>query len=153
MAAKPTLSTRQAGQDWLLTCTTQPSDVCRRWADEELAPIRSGVHWRIAQAPLLQSVRAMRRIGWQRLGPVLADPEVDLGWWLLPPSVGDELDSIRIITVHPADWVLDCPPVLHAVEGRTWLERPDGSGQLTDPLLLAAALGHGDARLPMEASR
>ncbi|MGW3646682.1 hypothetical protein [Streptomyces sp. NPDC000878] len=153
MAAKPTRSTKQAGQDWLLSCTTQPTDVCRQWDDEELAPFRTGAHWRAAEAPLLQSMHAMKRMGWKCLGPVLADAEANLAWWLLPPTVGDELDDIRPLTVHPAGWVLRCPPVLHAVGVRMWLERPDGSGRLTDPVLLGAAFSPGGARLSMEASR
>ena len=95
---------------------------------------------------------AIKRIGSDRLGPVLADVASERAWWLLPPGLGDELDDIGLLTVHPHGWLLRCPPVLYPVRGRVWVERPDGSGRLTDPILLGAALGPGGGpRLPAEA--
>lgn len=143
MATKPALSLRQQGQDWLLSCTTKPTDARTLWDREELAPFMTGRHWLVAEAPLLQSMHAMQRIGSKRLGPVLADVEAELAWWLLPPDVGDQLDDVRPLTVQTRGWILDCPPVLYAVDGRMWLERPDGTGRLTDPVLLGAAFGPG----------
>jgi hypothetical protein len=141
---------RRAGHEWLLSCTDRPTAVQRAWSGEELAPFPTGQHWRVAEAPLLRSVTAMRRIGSERLGPVLADVDADQAWWLLPTDVGDELDDVRQVTVRPPGWVLKCPPVLYHLNGRIWLERPDGSGRLTDPVLLGAAFGPG-GRLPAEA--
>lgn len=153
MAAKPTRSTKQAGENWLLSCTDQPTAARRNWDNEELAPFRTGAHWRAAEAPLLQSMHAMKRMGWKGLGPVLADVEANLAWWLLPTTVGDELDDARALTLRPDGWLLRCPPVLYAVGVRMWLERPDGSGRLTDPRLLGTAFSPGGARLSMEAPR
>ncbi|MEU1409583.1 transposase [Streptomyces sp. NPDC005728] len=48
--------------------------------------------------------------------------------------------------VRPAGWELQCPPVVHSLGGRWWLALPDGTGQLTDPTLLAAAFGPGGYR-------
>lgn len=138
-----TLTQRQAGQEWLLSCTDRPTAVQRAWNGEELAAFPTGEHWRVAEAPLLRSLNAMRRIGSARLGPVLADVEADRAWWLLPADVGDELDDMHQLTVRPAGWVLKCPPVLYHLSGRIWLERPDGSGRLTDPALLGAAFSPG----------
>ncbi len=143
----------QAGQDWLLTCAKHPVDVRRAWDAEELAEIPTGPHWRIAEAPIPGSLEALARIGGDRIGPVLADMRRDVAWWLLPPALTGELDGIRPLTVRPSGWVLKCPPVLHSVNLRWWLERPDGSGRLNDPVLLGAAFSPGGARLPTEASR
>lgn len=152
MAAKPARPLAQAGQDWLLSCTASPAAVQRTWASEELAAFTTGEHWRVAEAPLLPTVDALKRIGSDRLGPVLADVAVQLAWWLLPTSLDDELDDVRQLTVRPAGWILKCPPVLYSLDGRLWLERPDGSGRLTDPVLLGAALGPGGGpRLSAEA--
>lgn len=151
MAAMPTLPTQQRGQDWLLSCTDQPTTVRRLWDTEELAPFPSGRHWRVVEAPLLRSVHAMKRISSNRLGPVLADVETNRAWWLVSPSLADELDDVRALHVRPAGWVLTCPPVLYSVVGRGWLQRPDGTGRLTDPLLLGAAFGPGGSRFPAEA--
>ncbi|MET7794752.1 hypothetical protein ABZV25_13375 [Micrococcus luteus] len=97
-------------------------------------------------------MNAIKRIDPSRRGPVLSDVTQGIAWWLLPPTLGDELDDIHTITVHPRGWVLRCPPVLYPVRGRVWIERPDGSGRLTDPVLLGAALGPGGGpRLSAEA--
>lgn len=152
MATQPARRLRQAGQDWLLACTPSPTAVERAWDSEELAEYTTGTHWRVTEAPLLLSVEAMNRIGSPRLGPVLADVHAELAWWLLPTSLGDELDDVRALTIRPRGWALRCPPVLYPVDGRVWLEAPDGTGRLTDPVLLGAALGPGGGpRLPAEA--
>lgn len=152
MATTDARNRARAGETWLLSCAPDPSRVRRCWADEDLAPISSGSHWRVAETGLLRSVAAMKRIGSERLGPVLADLCNDRAWWLLPPNLGDELDDVRHLTVHPVCWRLLVPPVRLAVDDRAWLERPDGSGRLTDPTLLGAALGPGGYRLATEAS-
>lgn len=146
MATKPARDRLQLGEDWLLSCTTTPTGVRTAWSTEELAPIPSGRHWRVAEAPLMPTVHVMKRIGSARLGPVLADVDVDRAWWLLPPDLDVELDDVRQLTVRPAGWILKCPPVFYALDGRMWLERPDGSGRLTDPVLLGAAFGPGGFR-------
>lgn len=142
-----------AGQDWLLACAPNPADVQRAWDAGQLAEFQAGLHWRVAESPLVPSVEAIGRIGGNRIGPVLADVHRSVAWWLLPPDLTGELDDVHRLTVRPAGWVLKCPPVLYSVAGRWWLERPDGSGQLTDPALLGAAFGPGGARLSTEASR
>ncbi|MFH9941324.1 hypothetical protein ACH4OT_18635 [Streptomyces murinus] len=112
----------------------------------------TGTRWRVVEAALLPSVHAMKRIGSPRLGPVLADVEANRAWWLVTSSLSDELDDMRQLLVRPAGWVLKCPPVLYSVGGRGWLERPDGSGRLTDPTLLAAAFGPGGYHSEVETS-
>ncbi|WP_200306105.1 hypothetical protein [Streptomyces adelaidensis] len=152
MPPRTPLSPRRSGYDWLLSCTDRPTAVQRAWRNEELAPFSTGPYWTVAQAPLGASVKAMRRIGAEGVGPVLADVEMDLAWWLLPADPGDDLDHVGQLTVHPPGWVLMCPPArypLRPPSDRLWLEYPDGSGRLTDPVLLGAAFGLG---APSEAS-
>lgn len=151
----PTAASRhQAGQTWLLACAPDPAQAESEWDLDEFAAIPSGPHWRIAEAPLVASVSAIQRIGPDRIGPILGDVYSDIAWWLLPPDLGDDLDDVRPLKVHPAGWLLHCPPVLHSVRGRWWIERPDGSGRLTDHHLLGAAFGPGGGiRLPSEEPR
>ncbi|WP_405956130.1 hypothetical protein [Streptomyces phaeochromogenes] len=151
MATQPALSLRQAGQEWLLSCAEHTALTQKAWDADNLAPIPTGTHWRVAEAPLAESMDAVKRIGQHRVGPVLADVTQSTAWWLLPPDLGDELDDVRQLTVYPAGWVLGCPPALFPVRGRVWMERPDGSGRLTDPTLLGAAFGPGGPQLPAEA--
>jgi hypothetical protein len=114
----------------------------------ECARIPSGLHWLVAEGPLLQSVAAMKRMDGAQLGPVLVNTATGRAWWLLP--LGDELDVVCHLTVHPPGWLLACPPVLYAIDECGWLERPDGTGRLTDPAALGAALGPSRL-LPAEA--
>ncbi|MET7354653.1 hypothetical protein [Streptomyces mirabilis] len=150
--AQPAPYARQAGTDWLLSCADTPAEIRTRWDADQLGEFPSGGHWRAAEAALAHSMDAIKRIGLSRQGPVLADVSQGIAWWLLPPTLGDELDDVRTITIRPRGWVLRCPPVLYPVRGRVWIERPDGSGRLTDPVLLGAALGPGGGpRLSAEA--
>lgn len=149
--AGQTLTQRQAGQNWLLACTDDPEETQLLWDEEQLAPFTTGEHWRVAEAPLALGMDVLRRMPGQ--GVVLADVAFYVASWLLPADLGDELDDVKQLTVRPAGWALACPPVLYGVRGRVWLRPPDGSGQLTDPVLLGAAFGPGGARLPTEALR
>jgi len=147
--------THQAGQEWLLSAAPDPTPVLRAWELGEPGELPSGEHWRVVEAPLVASVAAIQRIGPERIGPVAGDVYRDLAWWLVPPDLDDDLDDVRAFKVQPAGWRLRCPPVLYSVHGRWWIERPDGTGRLTDPVLLAAAFGPGAGgfRLPSENSR
>jgi hypothetical protein len=82
----------------------------------------------------------MKCLGNERLGPVLADASENLAWWLLPAGLSGELDHVQQLTMRPPGWSLKCPPVLFAIDDRLWLERPDGSGRLTNPAALGAAM-------------
>ncbi|MEU1408860.1 hypothetical protein ABZ471_42480 [Streptomyces sp. NPDC005728] len=137
------LAPTRAGQDWLLSCAPDPATIQRAWDTQQLAAIPSGPHWRMAEASLPRTLDAVRRMGSNPHGPVLADTHLGTAWWLLPPGLADELDDVTGLTVHPAGWPLECPPVVHSLAGRWWLELPDGTGQLTNPTLLAAAFGPG----------
>lgn len=144
---------QQAGQEWLLSCAPDPQPVLRAWDLEQFAEIPTGSHWLIAEAPLVRSVQAIQRIKPHCLGPLLGDVHRDVAWWLLPARLTDELDGVRQITVHPVGWILHCPPVPHSLEGRWWIEPPDGTGLLTNPTALGAAFGPGGFRLPSEVPR
>ncbi|MFE4336088.1 hypothetical protein ACFRQM_44050 [Streptomyces sp. NPDC056831] len=144
--------TRNPGTEWLASYASDPVRAHRRWASEELAPIPVGRCWLVAEANLMRSVDAMQRVGSDRLGPVLVHPEADLAWWLVPLGADQELADIRAITVRTPPWELHCPPAHAYMNGRGWLEKPDGSGTLTDPAALGAAFGPGGPmRLPVSA--
>lgn len=141
----------EAGDAWLADCSAHPALVREAWDKEVLAPIRSGEHWLIAETPLIAAMRAINRIHSERRGPVLADTELDKAWWLMPLHASEELADVRPVTVHPPGWTPRCPPTGWHLDSSLWLNRPDGSGRLTDPAVLAAAFGPGSYRLPAEA--
>lgn len=153
MRPKPrTAAAYEAGDNWLADCATHPDLVWQAWDMEYLAPIATGVHWLAAEVRLVPTAAVLKRIGTARLGPVLADPGLDLAWWLVPPGAAEDLADVRQVTVHPVGWHLHCPPTGWFQCGRLWLYRPDGTGALNDPVLLAAALGPGGGyRLTPEA--
>ncbi|MFF7690580.1 hypothetical protein ACFZB6_31145 [Streptomyces syringium] len=139
------------GSDWLANCSPTPAAVRQRWADEELASIPA-VAWAVVETDLMRSIDAMQLLGRARkLGPVLAYPEADRAWWLVPHGPETQaLGDLPQLTVHAERWVLRCPPAHEYMHGRGWLEKPDGSGRLTDPVDLGAAFGP-TSRLPVEA--
>lgn len=130
-----------AGTDWLASCAAHPDDAYLAWAAHCLAAIATGSPWLAAEAPLVESVTAMQRIGPGRLGPVLAFPEAERVWWLVDRKAEEQLADVPRLLVHPTGWVLRAPPADRSLSGRCWLERPDGSGLLTDAELLGAAFG------------
>ncbi|MFJ8803026.1 hypothetical protein [Streptomyces sp. NPDC102487] len=143
MALHPAPYVRQAGQDWLLSCADTPAEIRALWDADELGNFPSGAHWTVGETSLSRTMDAIKSVPAQRRGPVLADCLQGIAWWLLPPALADELDDVHALTVRPCGWILRCPPVLYPVRGRVWIERPNGSGQLTDPVLLGAALSPG----------
>jgi hypothetical protein len=141
----------EAGDAWLADCSAHPDLVRQAWEFDALAPIRSGARWLAAESWLVTGMQALSRIREEHRGPVLADPLLDRAWWLVPLDAAEELADVRPIAVRPAGTVLRCPPTGWQACGRFWLHRPDGSGQLIDPAVLAAALGPGGHRLSTEA--
>ncbi|WP_171113040.1 MULTISPECIES: hypothetical protein [unclassified Streptomyces] len=147
----PLVARYEAGDAWLADCSAHPDLVRQAWDAEELAPIASGEHWLVAESRLVTGMPAAVRLRDEQRGPVLADPDLDKLWWLVPLDAAEELADVRQVSVQPAGWMLRCPPTGWQVEGRWWLWRPDGSGHLTDPNVLAAAFGPGWHRRPTEA--
>lgn len=142
----------EAGDAWLADCSAHPTLVHTAWNTDALAPIPSGTLWLAAESKLLPAMKALNRIREEHRGPVLADTEADKAWWLVPLDAAEELADVRQVTVHVPGWPLHVPPTGWHLESRLWLRRPDGSGHLTDPAVLAAAFGPGGSRTPAEAS-
>lgn len=140
----------EAGDAWLADCSAHPTLVRAAWSTEALAPIASGKAWLVAETPLLTTMKALNRIAEEHRGPVLADPEEDKAWWLMPLDASEGLAGVRRLTVHVPGWPLRCPPTGWHLESRMWLCRPDGSGRLTDPAVLATAVDPGGYRLATE---
>ncbi|MFC7909081.1 hypothetical protein [Streptomyces nigra] len=142
----------EAGDAWLADCSARPTLVRAAWDVEKLAPIESGRSWLVAEGRVTTGYQVLARIRAGQRGPALADPLLDKLWWLIPTDAAEDLDDVGQLVVHPPGWSLYCPPTGWQVEGRMWLTRPDGSGLLTNPTLLAAAFGPGGYRRPAEAS-
>jgi hypothetical protein len=140
----------EAGDAWLADGSAHPALVRAAWDEEVLAPIGTGPHWLAAQTQLVAAMYALTRIREEHRGPVLADTALDKAWWLVPADADEEFADLGQVFVQPSGWPLRCPPTGLQLEGRFWLNRPDGSGQLNEPALLGAALGPS-VRHPREA--
>ncbi|MFD4508667.1 hypothetical protein [Streptomyces sp. NPDC058457] len=151
--AQPTRSVMryEEGDAWLADCSADPKLVRLAWGTDTLAPIESGTRWLVAQSRLVHAMPALTRIPEGQRGPVLADGNGDAAWWLVPLDAAEELANIRTVSVKPHGWPLHCPSAGRMLAGQLWLNHPDGSGQLTDPAVLAAALGPGGYRHRTEA--
>ncbi|MFI5673408.1 hypothetical protein [Streptomyces cellulosae] len=136
-----------SGDTWLAQCSMHPALVRKAWRLGTLASIHSGARWRVAETTVAHGMPAAARIRETQRGPVLIDPYGDRAWWLVPRDAEDELSDVRQVQVHPAGWILRCPPTGREMERLHWLWSPDGTGHLTDPAVLAAAFGPG-GRLP-----
>ncbi|MEV7125867.1 hypothetical protein [Streptomyces sp. NPDC093260] len=152
MALSTLAGRHQAGNAWLADCTDRPDLVQLIWDADCLAPLMTGGRWLVAESRLTSGWRPASRIREDQRGPILADPNGDRLWWLVPIDAADELDDVRQLRVHPPGWVLRCPPVGVQSEGRFWLRSPDGTGRLNDPAVVAAAFGPGGYRLTGEAA-
>ncbi|MGW3736697.1 hypothetical protein [Streptomyces sp. NPDC005148] len=143
--------THNPGSQWLASCAPDPVQVHRTWAAGELAALPTGRLWLTAETDIMRSVAAMERIGPDRLGPVLVNPSTERAWWLVPRGAEEALADLSWLTVHPEPWPLRCPSAERYIDGFGWLEKPDGSGRLTDPDVLGAAFGPGGLRVPVAA--
>ena len=144
-ASPPALS---AGACWLAYSTASPLAVVHAWIRHGVAEVRVPESWAVAEADLVESLHALpllARAG--REGPVLIHPESQRAWWLVPASAGHHLADLRRVNVRECGATLLCPAPASYGRGRLWLENPDGSGRLTDPVALGAALS-GRLRLP-----
>ncbi|MET9913466.1 hypothetical protein ABZZ74_43060 [Streptomyces sp. NPDC006476] len=141
----------EAGDAWLADSSAHPTLVRAAWNKDSLAPIASGGRWLAAETALLDTMKALNRICEEHRGPVLADTEAHKAWWLVSLDAADELADVRQVTVHVPGRPLHCPPTGWHLDSRMWLCRPDGSGRLTEPAVLAAAFGPGGHRHPAEA--
>lgn len=141
----------EAGDAWLTSCTPHAPLVRAAWDEDLLAPIPSGRNWLVVRTQLVPAVYSLERMRDEQRGPVLACPDTDTAWWLVPSEGSDALDCVPGMHLRPPGTCLSCPPTGWQLEGRFWLRRPDGSGRLTDPAALAARFGAGRYRRAAEA--
>lgn len=152
MAARTrTTAQSEPGDIWLANCARRPELAHEVWEMDGLAPIHC-TRWLAAEAQLGIALQAVRRMPARERGPFLLDPGLDTAWWLVPLDAAQDLADVRHVSVHPLGWPLHCPPTRRPAAGRFWLEAQDGSGRVTAPAYLAAALSPGGGpRLPAEA--
>lgn len=131
------------GSDWLAHLAPSPHVIRRAWDGGNLARlcVPPGSLWTVGEIGLIRCMLAIDSLGRSgMLGPVLVAPSEDLAWILLPGDAGRHLVDISDLTLHGAGDCFRVPPANRPLKGRAWVQLPDGSGRLTDPAALGAAL-------------
>lgn len=134
------------GTRWLLTCTPELDGedvIAWDWEDspDGLALIPLGVLFDVIHVRRSLGLTALGRMhaAGQHVGPVLDDllqAELDV---LVPANTATDWSCPSTIAYGKGRGLL-CPRPGEAFAGCSWLVVPDGSGSLTDPRQLFAAL-------------
>lgn len=139
---------------WLASVAPDPRACRRKWERDPhgVALLPAGKAWDVLSLPGalgFPTLDVLTRII-DRLGPVLADVGDDARLtFLVPPGTAARWLGTGIRSAGLGTWIVVPYP------GRTagtlrWLIPPDGSGTLTDPVLLELAMHEAAAGLPGE---
>jgi hypothetical protein len=134
-----------SGAEWLAAATPNPRAVMGMWARQPgLVGLPVAVRWDVVVAGLHRSVEAMQWLQERghMLGPVMACTRSGVALWLVAVK-GAQGNRRCGLEVMGRGGVLLCPAPDGYAEGRGWIARPDGSGQLTERSALAQALTRG----------
>ncbi|MEU2112485.1 hypothetical protein [Streptomyces sp. NPDC019507] len=140
-----------AAVDWLVSAAPDPDDWRRRWEGDPrgLALFPTGRRWDVLVLPggiAGPTLDVLTRLT-DRPGPVLADfgatlrgraPGPRLGFFV-PPGTSERWVGTGTHAVGPGAWVV-LPYPGRTAGGVRWLVLPDGSGTLTDPVLLELSM-------------
>ncbi|GGW19945.1 hypothetical protein GCM10018980_26240 [Streptomyces capoamus] len=125
--------------EWLASVAPDP-DACRRqWERSPLgvALLPAGRAWDVLILPGdlgLRTLDVLSRV-LDRPGPVLADFGDDRVGFFVPPGTAARWLGTGIRAAGSGTWIV-VPYPGRATRGVRWLVPPDGSGTLTDPVLL-----------------
>ena len=135
---------------WLASVAPDP-EACRRdWARDPLGIVLlpAGRAWDVLVLPGELGHRTLdvltRLLG--RPGPVLADFGDHRTGFLVPPGTAAHWIGTGIRTAGSGAWIVVPHPARRTGTPR-WLVPPDGSGTLTDPVLLELAMHEAAADL------
>ncbi|WP_030161512.1 hypothetical protein [Streptomyces sp. NRRL S-244] len=142
--------------EWLVSVAPDP-DACR-WEWERnphgVALLPAGRQWDVLILPggLGQAALDVLTLLLDRPGPVLADfADARLGFFV-PPGTASRWIGTGVRGAGHGTWIV-VPYPGRATEGVRWLVVPDGSGTLTDPVLLELAMHEAAARVAGEEGR
>ncbi|MFB6807149.1 hypothetical protein [Streptomyces sp. NPDC056387] len=135
--------------EWLVAVAPDP-DACRwEWERNPLgvALLPAGRHWDVLILPgeLGQTALGVLTNLLDRPGPVLADSgEQRLGFFV-PPGTASRWIATGVRGAGRGTWIV-VPYPGRRTGGLHWLVVPDGSGTLTDPVLLELAMHEAAGR-------
>ncbi|GLF99036.1 hypothetical protein [Streptomyces yaizuensis] len=144
----------RAAVEWLVSVAPDP-DACRwEWERSPLGItlLPAGHRWDVLILPGRLGYRTLDVLNRlvHRTGPVLADfGDARLGFFVPPGTTGHWLGT-GIRGVGAGNWLVVPHPGRAAGSGIRWLVAPDGSGVLTDPELLEAAMHEATALISLD---
>ncbi|MYT24284.1 hypothetical protein GTW69_29050 [Streptomyces sp. SID7760] len=142
--------------EWLVSVAPDP-DACRwEWERNPLgvALLPAGRRWDVLILPgeLGQTALDVLTLLLDRPGPVLADfGDTRLGFFV-PPGTASRWLGTGVRGAGRGTWIV-VPYPGRTTGGVHWLVAPDGSGTLTDPVLLELAMHEAAARLAGQEGR
>ncbi|MER5785209.1 hypothetical protein ABT104_26380 [Streptomyces mobaraensis] len=141
---------RTSAVDWLASAAPDPAGCRWEWERSPfgIALLPAGRLWDVLIFPgglgrPTADVLAERS---GRPGPVLADERAGRIGFLVPPGTAARWLATGVRGAGPGTWIVVPHPVRNASLVR-WLVPPDGSGVLTDPVVLELSLHEAAARL------
>ncbi|MFD7081509.1 hypothetical protein ACFYXV_00235 [Streptomyces sp. NPDC002181] len=142
--------------EWLVSVAPDP-DACRwEWERNPLgvALLPAGRQWDVLILPgeLGQTALDVLTLLLDRPGPVLADfGDTRLGFFV-PPGTASRWLGTGVRGAGRGTWIV-VPYPGRTTGGVHWLVPPDGSGRLTDPVLLELAMHEAAARVAGQEGR
>ncbi|MFJ3234777.1 hypothetical protein [Streptomyces sp. NPDC086787] len=136
--------------EWLASVAPDP-DACRwEWerSPQGIALLPAGRAWDVLILPAAlgyPTLDVLTRV-LDRPGPVLVDFGDERMGFLVPPGTAARWLGTGIRTAGPGTWIV-VPYPGRPSRGARWLIPPDGSGTLTDPVLLELAMHEAAACL------
>ncbi|MER5767425.1 hypothetical protein [Streptomyces sp. NPDC001985] len=137
--------------EWLVSVAPDP-DACR-WEWERnpygIALLPAGRRWDVLILPARlghPTLDVLNRLT-GRPGPVLADSGDTRVAFLVPPGTAGRWIATGVRGAGDGTWIVVPYPGRPAGGGVRWLIAPDGSGTLTEPALLEAAMHEATAIL------
>ncbi|NEY35510.1 hypothetical protein GTU99_25620 [Streptomyces sp. PRKS01-65] len=129
---------------WLASVAPDPQACRREWERDPhgIALLPAGRAWDVLILPSRlghPTLDVLARV-LDRPGPVLADSGDARTGFFVPPGTAARWLGTGVRTAGHGTWIVVPHPARVATGGIRWLVPPDGSGTLTDPVLLELAM-------------
>ncbi|OIV36952.1 hypothetical protein BIV57_13240 [Mangrovactinospora gilvigrisea] len=124
---------------WLAATSTLPALVLEDFANSGQSPLVVGTLFDVLKVPAPVGTRVLEQLQQREaaMGPLLADSDTGSVYILIPPGTAGSWQAGGSAYDRAAATTLLVPIPGTTRSGRHWLNPPDGSGELTDPDLLA----------------
>ncbi|MFI8459618.1 hypothetical protein [Kitasatospora sp. NPDC085464] len=136
------------GLHWLVQVAPDPEAFREQWERTGLGLmlLPAGRRWDVLSVPGRLGRRALEILGTVLCGPVLTDSGEEHLGFLVPVGTAARWVGTGVRSAGEGTWIV-VPHPERSSRGVRWLVPPDGSGRLTDPVLLELGLHEAAAGL------